>query len=170
VVAGGLTVLPARDGSWLNQLGIVATYALLAGILGTLATGWLVGGYGDRLWLVMGLVALLSLAVSIVVAAGARIMGVAGVALGALVLVLLGLVSSGGPLGTEFLPDAYRAIAPWLPVGPSFSALRGVLYFDGAGAGEPVILLVGWATVGIVAIAAHGLGRQAQRQVAPAGA
>lgn len=164
VVAGALTVMQASGRSWLTQVGILATYALSAGILGALATAWIVDGYGNGLWLVMGLVALLAFAVGSVVAASARILGPAGVALAALVVVLLGLVSSGGPLGSEFLPDAYRAIAPWLPVGPIYSALRGALYFDGVGVSGPVSLLLGWAAIGIVCLAAVGLVRPVTRR------
>jgi hypothetical protein len=146
VVVGALAVVPAPGRSWLTQVGIVATYAVSAGILGALATAWIVDGFGNGLWAVMGLVALLALAVGSVVAASARILGPIGVALAALVVVLLGLISSGGPLGSEFLPDAYRAIAPWLPVGPTYSALRGALSFDGGGhqrAGHPAARLDG---------------------------
>jgi hypothetical protein len=166
LVAGALTVLPAPDRSWATQIGIVGTYAVSAGVLGTLATDWLVGGLGDGLWLAIGVVALLSLAVGSVIAACARIMGPAGVALGALVVVLLGLVSSGGPLGSEFLPDAYRALAPWLPVAPASSALRGALYFDGAGVTDPVVLLSVWAALGILGLAAHDMVHRVQPRTA----
>jgi hypothetical protein len=168
VVVGALAVLPAPDRSWVTQMAIVATYAISAGIVGALATAWIVDGYGNGLWLVMGLVALLALAVGSVVAASARILGPAGVAFGALVVVLLGLVSSGGPLGSEFLPDAYRAVAPVLPVGPVYSALRGALYFDGVGVTGPVILLLVWAALGIVALAARDLVRPVARRSAVA--
>ena len=72
-------------------------------------------------------------------------------------MVLLGLVSSGGPLGSSFLPDAYRLIAPWLPVEPAFSAMRGVLYFGGAGIGTSVAVLAAWAIGGLVVLWASTL-------------
>jgi hypothetical protein len=112
----------------------------------------------------MGLVGLLAFAIASVVAASARIAGPVGVALAAFVVVLLGLVSSGGPLGSEFLPDAYRALAPWLPVGPAYSALRGALFFDDAGVSGPAIVLAVWSAVGTGALAAHGLVRPVARQ------
>jgi hypothetical protein len=168
VAAGALTVLPARDRSWVTQLGIVVTYAISAGIFAGLAMSWLVGGLGDALWLVMAFAALLSLAVGGAIAACARILGAAGVAIAALVVVLLGLISSGGPLGSEFLPDFYRAVAPWLPVAPAYSALRGAVAFDGAGVAVPAILLATWAIVSAVLLAAHGMVRPIQRQTAVA--
>jgi hypothetical protein len=160
VAAGALAVLSTPGRSWARQTTLIATYAVLAGILGALAADWLVGGYGNGIWIVMGLVALLSLAVGSVVAASARMMGAAGVALAALVVVLLGIVSSGGPLGSEFLPDFYRALAPWLPVAPAYGALRGALYFDGAGVIGQVVLLSIWAAVGILSLGALDLARR----------
>ena len=86
-----------------------------------------------------------------------QLLGPAGVAIGALVVVFLGLVSSGGPLGTAFLPDAYRAIAPWLPVGPAAEALRGALFFGGAGLAAPLLVVACWAILGVAVLAARDL-------------
>jgi uncharacterized phage infection (PIP) family protein YhgE len=122
---------------------------------------WLADGYGDGIWAAMAIAILLALAVSLVVGAAARWLGAAGVALAAAVVVLLGLVSSGGPLGSAFLPDAYRAIAPWLPIGPAVDAMRGALAFEGASLLAPVAILVGWAAIGLVGLAAADLSRRA---------
>jgi hypothetical protein len=168
VAAGALTVLPARDRSWLTQLRTMVTYAIAAGIVAGLAMSWLVGGLGDALWLVMAFAMLLSLAVGGTIAASARILGAAGVAIAALVVVLLGLISSGGPLGSEFLPDVYRALAPWLPVAPAYSALRGAVAFDGAAIAGPGAVLAAWAIGSAVVLAAHGMVRPVRRQQAVA--
>jgi hypothetical protein len=82
-----------------------------------------------------------------------------GVALAVLVIVPIGLISSGGPLGSEFLPDTYRAIAPWLPVAPAYSALRGVVAFGGEGVATPLVVLSAWAAAGIILIAVSGVPR-----------
>jgi hypothetical protein len=167
VLAAALVVFRG-GGTWTTQLGIIVAYAGLAGICGTLATAAIVDGYGDRLWQVMAISALLSLTVASVAAASARLIGPAGVGLAALVLVLLGLVSSGGPLGSELLPDAYRAIAPWLPVGPAYSALRGALYFDGVGVVGPVGLLGAWTGVALVVTAVAATRRSTRQRTAVA--
>lgn len=163
VIATALLALRGRDRGAVAQLGVVTAYAGLAGICGALGTAWIVDGYGDRLWQVMGLAGLLSLAVGAVTLACARILGPAGVALAALVVVLLGLVSSGGPLGSELLPNAYRALAPWLPVGPAYSALRGALYFDGAGVLGPVVVLAAWTGVGLASLLVANLMSSSRR-------
>jgi hypothetical protein len=164
VVVGALAALGTSDRSWTVPLGIVAIYAVSAGVVGTLAAAWLAGGYGDGLWGAMGVVALLSFAVAVSVAGLARLLGPAGVALGALVVVFLGLVSSGGPLGTAFLPDAYRTIAPWLPVAPAADALRGALFFGGSGLAAPLLVVAGWAILGVAVLAARDLFTPATRR------
>jgi hypothetical protein len=85
-----------------------------------------------------------------VVAGLARILGPAGIGLTGLFVVLLGLVTSGGPVGSQLLPDFYRTLAPWMPAGPLYSAMRGALYFDGAAIGGPVAVLSGWLVAGVV--------------------
>jgi len=41
-----------------------------------------------------------------------------------------------------------------MPAGELFGALRGVLYFDGAGVTTPIVVMAGWAVVGLVLLAA----------------
>src|SRR6267142_1269480 len=91
-----------------------------------------------------------ALAVGPVVAGCARRLVPPGIGLAALVVVLLRLVSSGAPVGSQLLPDFYRVLAPWMPAGPLYSALRGALYFDGAGLGTPLLVLFGWIAGGLV--------------------
>jgi hypothetical protein len=160
IVAGAATTLGDRGRGWLGHGLVLASYAVLAGIVGVGTAAWLADGYGEGTWAAMAIAILLALAVSLVVGAAARWLGAGGVALAAAIVVLLGLVSSGGPLGSAFLPDAYRAIAPWLPVGPAVEAMRGALAFDGAGLVAPVAILVGWAAIGIIGLAAAELSRR----------
>ena len=167
VAAGALAVLPAR-GSWTTPIGTVVVFAACAGLLGVGTAAWLANGLGDGIWLAMLVVGLLSLAVGCVIVACGRIAGAPGVGLGAFVVVLLGIVSSGGPLGSAFLPDAYRALAPWLPVGPAYDGLRGALAFGGEGVTRAAAILSAWAVAGIVVAAAHAWIGAARRQTAVA--
>ena len=84
------------------------------------------------------------------IAGAAALLGRPGVALAALVAVLLDLVCSGGPIGSQLLPDAYRWLAPAMPAGQLYSGIRGALYFDNAGVGEPVTVLSMWVAGGLV--------------------
>src|SRR5436189_274210 len=105
---------------------------------------WIAGDYGPGFWSGTALVALASAAIGAVVAGMAALLGRPGVALAALVAVLLDLVCSGGPIGSQLLPDAYRWLAPAMPAGQLYSAMRGALYFGGAGVVEPELLLSAW--------------------------
>lgn len=157
VAAGAAASLGMPRRPWPTVTGVLVVFAIGAGVVGVPTAAWLAGGYGDGMLALIGIVSVLAFAVSIVIAAFGRWFGAPGVGLGAFVIVLLGIVSAGGPLGSSFLPDAYRAIAPWLPVAPAYSAMRGALAFDGVGVIEPMLVLAGWAVLAIVALAARGL-------------
>ena len=104
------------------------------------------------------LAALASAAVGSVTAGAARILGAPGIALAGLLVVLLGLVSSGGPVGSQLLPDFYRALAPWMPAGELYSAMRNALFFDGAALAWPIEILAGWLVGGLVLMGAGSVG------------
>ncbi len=156
--------LTAGFGTWLEvQVG----WAVLAGLSGVGVAAWIVGGYdiapAARL---ASLLALAALAIGPVVGGLTRIIGPAGIGLGGLVMVLLDLITSGGPAGSNFLPDLYRWISPWLPAEELFSALRGVLYFDSAAVAAPVALMLGYFVIGLV-LMLIGSGMQRLRRAAP---
>jgi len=132
------------------RLGVVLLYGALSGLAGMGTAAWLAGGYGSGFWVATGLVALAAAAAGAAVAGSARLLGAAGLGLAALVVVLLDLVSSGGPVGSELLPDFYRWLAPWMPAGQLYSALRGALYFSGAGLGTPLAVLGCWLLGGVL--------------------
>ena len=153
VIVGALTVVAGRSG-WRAQLAILATFAISAGVIGAITAAWIANDYGNGIWALMALVALLSFTIAVVVAAAGRAFGPAGIAATVLLVVLLGLISSGGPLGSAFLPDLYRAVAPWLPVGAAHTAIIGALYFEGAGVTYALLVLVAWAILGTAGLAA----------------
>lgn len=138
----------ARLSTW---LGVEGGWAVVAGLAGVGMAAWLVGGYDVQGAAAMaGLVALTALATGTVTAGLARLLDAPGLGLAGIVCVLLNLISSGGPAGREFLPDAYRALSPWMPAGQVSSAFRGALYFDGQGVATPVLVLAGWLLAGLV--------------------
>jgi hypothetical protein len=137
----------------LASIALVAVYALLAAPVAMGLATWIAGDYGGGFWTATALVALASAAVGAVIAGMARLLGRPGVALAALVAVLLDLVCSGGPIGSALLPDAYRALAPAMPAGQLYSGVRGALYFDNAGVSEPIFVLALWLLAGLVLLA-----------------
>lgn len=169
LVAQALLFSEAKDTGLGIRLGVVVAFAVLAGLAGMGAVSWITGTFSPALWAASALAAIASAALGAVVAGSARLLGVAGVGLAALVVVLLGLVSSGGPAGSEFLPDFYRSLGPWLPAAPLYGALRGALYFDGAGLGWPVTVLTGWLIFGLLLMVVAEVVRRGSgaRQAAP---
>ena len=149
------------------HLGFTAVYGLLVGLTAMGMATWISGGYGDGFWAAAGLVALASMALGAIVGGLARLLGPAGIGLAAL-LMLLSLVSSGGPVGSQLLPDLYRALAPWTIAAQLYSALRGALFFGGAALGGPIALLAGWLVVGVALVWLGGLA--ASRRPKPAAA
>jgi hypothetical protein len=132
-------------------LGVTSGWAALAGLAGTGIAAWIVGGYDVSSAAAMaGLLGLASLAAGTAIAGSSLLLGAPGLGLAGLVVVLLDLISSGGPAGPHFLPDAYRAISPWMPAGQLFDAMRRALYFDGNGVATPVLVMTGWVLVGLV--------------------
>jgi len=143
----------SRLAGLLPTVALVAAYGLVAAPVAMGLATWIAGDYGAGFWTATALLALASAAVGAVVAGMARLLGRVGVALSALVAVLFDLVSSGGPIGSSLLPDAYRWFAPAMPAGQVYSGIRGALYFDDAGVSEPVFVLSLWLLAGLVLLA-----------------
>ena len=140
----------APDAGFGTLLTVAVAFAVLAGLTAMGTAAWIAGDYGSGFWTATGFVMLAALAVGTAVAGCARLLGPPGLGLAALVVVLLDLVSSGGPVGSQLLPDFYRALAPWMPAGQLYSALRGALHFDGAGLASPLLVLTGWLAGGLI--------------------
>src|SRR5438270_9272427 len=134
----------ARDAGFGARLIVVLAFAVLAGPVAMGTAAWIAGGYGSGFSTAVGLVMLAAVAVGTAVSGSSRLLGAAGRGLAALVVVLLDLVTSGGPVGSQLLPDFYRSVAPWMPAGTLYSGMRGALYFGGAGTGAPVGGLTRW--------------------------
>ena len=149
---------------------VVVVFAVLAGPAAMGMATLIAGDYGSGVWLAAALVSLGSAGVGAVVAGAAYLLGRPGVALAALIAVLLDLVCSGGPIGSQLLPDAYRWLAPAMPAGQLYSAIRGALFFNNAGTSTPVMVLLAWLVAGLVLLAAGDLAarRSAHATLVPA--
>src|SRR5216683_1790153 len=80
------------------RLGFTVVFGLLVGSTAMGMATWIAGGYGDGFWAAAGLVALTSMAIGSVVGGLIRLLAAPGISLAALLMVL-SLVSSGGPVG-----------------------------------------------------------------------
>jgi len=159
LIAQALVGLSGRGGFGTRLLLVFLLAVIAAPVAMGLAT-WIAGDYGSGFWGATALVALGSAAIGATVAGAGRLLGRPGVALAALVVVLLDLVVSGGPIGSQLLPDAYRWLSPGMPAGQLYSAIRGALYFDGAGVVMPIWVLSAWLVGGVILLALGGLVRR----------
>ncbi len=120
--------------------------------LGVLAGNW---------WAEAGAFALVALAGGATVAGLAALLGFGGIGLGALLMMLLGNPFSGVSSAPELLPEPAATLGQLLPPGAGGQVLRSVSYFDGNGAGAPLVVLGVWVLLGLFLIR---LGASAERR------
>lgn len=148
MVAGILLSLLVRSRA--AQLAGVLGYGVLAGLVGTLVLQrWLGVLPGDYLP-DAGAIALFATAAAAIVVGLTALLGRAGIALGALVVFLLGNPLSAISAAPELLPRPWGEVGQWLPVGAGGSLLRSTAFFAGAGAARPLWILVGYAVIGLL--------------------
>ncbi len=73
-----------------------------------------------------------------------------GVAVG--LFVLLSMPSSSGAIPKELVPTFFQSLHRFLPLGQAVDSMRGILYFNGAGALPAVLGLVAWCALGVVLV------------------
>ncbi|QIJ61330.1 ABC transporter permease [Streptomyces sp. JB150] len=155
-----LTLAGIAAGSAVTLLGLrgvravavlVAASALVGVTAAAITHSWLGALTGDW-WAEAGALGLTSLAVAGAVAGLAALLGNAGIALGAAVMMLLGNPFSGASAAPRLLPEPAGTIGQWLPPGAGASLLRSVSYFDGAAAAGPALTLTWWALLGLGAV------------------
>ncbi|WP_051951777.1 carboxypeptidase regulatory-like domain-containing protein [Actinacidiphila yeochonensis] len=69
-------------------------------------------------------------------------------AVGMGMFIVLSIPTSGGPAPAPLLPPVFRFLHSVMPLGNAVDALRGTVYFDGAGTLKPVLVLLGWIAAG----------------------
>ena len=86
-----------------------------------------------------------------------------GLAIGALLALLLGNPLSGLSSAPEMLPTGWGTLGQWLPQGANATLLRSTAFFDGGGATTAIAVLTCWAIAGValIVIAAVRQGRSA---------
>ena len=173
VIAGLLTGVVATmlARGTLGRAALVVTGSVLAGLTGTaIVDSWLDVIGGD--WAVNAAAfSLTILAIASVIAGLKSLLGEAGVALGALTMILVGNPFSGVGSAPELLPQPVGGLGQLLPPGAGGNLLRSTGFFDGAAAGGHVAVLAAWAVAGLALLALASVrGRAAAVVPAPAAA
>lgn len=99
-------------------------------------------------WSNASVIALGILAVALPVIGLHRLLGRPGIGIVALLIMLVGNPLSGVASAPELLPLGW--LGQLLPPGAAGTALRGTAFFDGAGTGEALVVLMCWVTAGLI--------------------
>jgi hypothetical protein len=147
IAAGVVIGLLARERR--TRLVVLVAYAVLAGLLATVALQAMLGGLtgpwlSNELVITLGAGAIAATACGL--SAAARIVGIL-VAL--LVVWFFGFAFSGVTSAWQLMPTPWGQLAQYLPVGATNTGLRSVAFFDGARATGSLAVLGAWALFGI---------------------
>ncbi len=152
IIFGVLLTLVGRQHPLRARITAMALVAGLGGIAVALSVDTTVGALTDDFWGVAGVTALLILAVALTVHGLGCLIGPAGAGIAAMTLVLVGVTSSGGGVGPQLQPGFYRAVSHLLPNGAAITALRNEVYFGGVHTLAALVVLLGWAAGGAIAL------------------
>jgi hypothetical protein len=102
-----------------------------------------------------------------ILAAGLTMLGLGslfgriGLALGAMLALLVGNPLSGLNSAPEMLPSGWGELGQWLPQGATATLLRSTAFFDGAGSTMPILVLTCWVAAGVALIVLAALRQRA---------
>lgn len=131
-----------------QRLVAVGSVGVVGGLLiVAILQGWL-GALTGSYWANAGAVALGIAAIGATLVGLHRVLGRAGIGLGAALMMLLGNPLSGVTSAPEMLPAGWGALGQMLPPGAAGSLLRSTSFFDGAGAWLPILVLSCWLVAG----------------------
>jgi hypothetical protein len=150
VLAGILTgVVASAIASGARRAGLLVGGSVLVGLAATgIIQSWLEVVGGNWFANAAGL-SLTVLAIAATVAGLERLLGKAGIALGALTMILIGNPFSAVATGPEMLPQPAGVLGQLMPPGAGGNLLRSTGFFDGAAAGGHVTVLAVWALAGL---------------------
>jgi hypothetical protein len=140
-----------------GRAALVGVGSILAGLVATaIVQSWLDVVRGD--WLInAGALSLMVAAIAAALAGLNALLGPKGIALGAILIVVVGNPLSGVASAPELLPRPVGDIGQLLSAGAGGNLLRSTGFFDGAGAGGHVAVLTAWLVAGLALLAIAGL-------------
>lgn len=132
------------------RLVAIAVTGFVAAILGTLIVQHSLGALGGQFWPMVATGTLLVFGVGAITMVFQIAFGVIGIGLAVLLIVVLGNPSAGGAFPRSMLPPFWRAIGAFLPPGAGTDAVRSIVYFGGAQTGYPLLIIAGYALLGVL--------------------
>ncbi|KUI28655.1 hypothetical protein AU195_00120 [Mycobacterium sp. IS-1496] len=122
---------------------------------------YVLGSFDQNFWGVTAGLTLGLLACALPVLGLGALFGRAGLAVGAVLAVLVGNPLSGLTSAPEMLPRGWGEFGQWLPQGATATLLRSTAYFGGAGAMSAVVVAACWAVAGAALVALAALRQRA---------
>jgi hypothetical protein len=148
LLPGVALVLLLRRELWTRFVAAVV-FAAGAGITIAALLRYVFGSIDQSIWGVAAGLTLGLLAAGLTMLGLGSLFGRVGLAVGALMALLLGNPLSGLNSAPEMLPSGWGTVGQWLPQGATATLLRSTAFFDGAGATTAIAVLSCWAVAGI---------------------
>jgi hypothetical protein len=146
-----------------QRLATMVALAFGVGLVAALVTNVVIGAFPGHFLAVWGVATLFYLALAVPIAAFQVLVGAGGVAIGAVMFLVIGNPASGGNSAPELLPGFWRDLSQLLPPGAATTAMRDVVYFHGHGMTNALVVLSLWAVLGAaVAITVNTLRTRAR--------
>jgi hypothetical protein len=127
-----------------QRLAAMVALGIAVGLVAALVTNVVIGAFPGHFLAVWGVATLFYLALGIPIAAFQVLVGAGGIAIGALMFLVIGNPASGGSSAPELLPGFWRELSQLLPPGAATTAIRDVVYFHGHGMTYPLVVLSLW--------------------------
>jgi hypothetical protein len=140
-----------RSRIWARFSGAVV-YALVAAALGVLVMDAGFGALTGAPAALFGISVLAAMAFVVTVAALQAAFGLAGTAVAAAVLLIVGNPLNGVTAATPLLPNGYRQIAPAFPNNATVRAIKDQIYFGGQHSPNALLILSAWIVGGLLII------------------
>lgn len=131
-----------------RQLVLVTGVSLASGVVASFFGYSVYGALTTDLVPVAGLVSLIALVSGLVQLGGLKLLGPAMTLPSIVLLIILGIPSSGAAVPVDLMPDLFAGLQHVLSTSAGLDALRRVLYFDGAGVSRDLPALVLWGLIG----------------------
>ena len=146
---------------------LIAAVVFAAGAALTIAAllRYVFGSIDQSIWGIAAALTLGLLGAGLFMLGLGSLFGRVGLAIGALLALLLGNPLSGLTSAPEMLPSGWGTLGQWLPQGATATLLRSAAFFEGAGATTAIVVLTSWAVAGATLIMFAAV---RQRRSAPA--
>lgn len=146
---GGISISIAVIGA-MRRVTAALLYSAFGGLTLTgILQGWFGSVQGDY-WLNSAAVALVLAAIAVTITGLAALMGRAGIAVGAVVMLLFANPISAAAVPKEFLLVPWGEVGQWFPPGAAATLIRELSYFPAADMAIPWLVLAAWAAGGIL--------------------